>query len=102
MNTKLTIKNFRVFDEDGVTVDLKPITVLTGCNSSGKSSVVKAALMLNEFWKQQKDKLHTHGVKIDFTTYPINLLGRFEKVLNNGENSKSFVCEYSVYSPLIS
>ena len=32
MNTKLTIKNFRVFDENGVTVDLKPITVLTGCN----------------------------------------------------------------------
>ena len=102
MNTQLTIKNFRIFDEDGVTVDLKPITVLTGCNSSGKSSVVKAALMLNEFWKQQKDELHTHDVKIDFTSYPINLMGRFDKVLHNGTKSKNLTCEYSIYSPLIS
>lgn len=102
MNTKLTIKNFRVFDEDGVTVDLKPITVLTGCNSSGKSSVVKAALMLNEFWKQQKDKLHTHDVKIDFTSYPINLMGRMDKVLHRDSDSNTLFLEYAIYSPLIS
>ena len=34
MNTKYTIKNFRVFDEKGVTVDIKPITILTGCNKT--------------------------------------------------------------------
>ena len=49
MNTNLTIKNFRVFDEEGVTIELKPLTILTGCNSSGKSSVVKAVLLLNDF-----------------------------------------------------
>ena len=37
MNTKYTIKNFRVFDSYGATIDLKPLTILTGCNSSGKS-----------------------------------------------------------------
>lgn len=46
MNTKITIKNFRVFDEDGVTFELNPLTILTGCNSSGKSSMVKAILLL--------------------------------------------------------
>lgn len=103
MNTKLTIKNFRVFDEDGVTVDLKPITVLTGCNSSGKSSVVKAALMLNDVWKQLKDIVKDGRVAahIDFTTYPNNLLGRFDKVLHNSKNGK-ITFEYTVYSYLIS
>ena len=103
MNTKLTIKNFRVFDEDGVTVDLKPITVLTGCNSSGKSSVVKAALMLNDVWKQVKDIVKDGRVAahIDFTTYPNNLLGRFDKVLHQSKNGK-ITFEYTVYSYLIS
>ena len=115
MNTKLTIKNFRVFDEDGVTVDLKPITVLTGCNSSGKSSVVKAALMLNDVWRQLKPIAKGERIwpgidfttypsisaSIDFTTYPNNLLGRFDKVLHNSKNGK-ITFEYTVYSYLIS
>ena len=49
MKTKYTIKNFRVFDEKGVTVDIKPITILTGCNSSGKSSIVKSMVLLNTY-----------------------------------------------------
>ncbi|MBR4327066.1 MAG: DUF3696 domain-containing protein [Bacteroidales bacterium] len=117
MNTKLTIKNFRVFDEDGETVDLKPITVLTGCNSSGKSSVVKAALMLNDVWRQLKpivkgeQRISVCGIyfttypsisaSIDFTTYPNNLLGRFDKVLHNSKNGK-ITFEYTIYSYLIS
>ena len=49
MNNKLIIKNFRVFDDNGVIIDIKPMTILTGCNSSGKSSIVKAAFLLNSF-----------------------------------------------------
>ncbi len=104
MNTKLTIKNFRVFDENGVTVDLKPITVLTGCNSSGKSSVVKAALMLNDVLRQLKNfnlDTNLNKIKIDFTKYPNNLLGRFDKVLNNSKSGKITI-EYTIYSYMIS
>ena len=36
----LRIKNYRCFDDTG-TVDIKPITVLVGANSSGKSSFLK-------------------------------------------------------------
>lgn len=104
MNTKLTIKNFRVFDENGVMVDLNPITVLTGCNSSGKSSVVKAALMLNDVLRQLKDgpfKTNISEIKIDFTKYPNNLLGRFDKVLHDSKSGK-ITFEYTVYSYMIS
>ncbi len=36
------VSNFRLFGEEGTEVQFKPVTVLTGSNSSGKSSFVKA------------------------------------------------------------
>lgn len=51
MNTEFTLKNFRVFDsKDGGTFKFAPLTILTGCNSSGKSSVVKAISLLKSFF----------------------------------------------------
>jgi len=91
MNTKLTIKNFRVFDEDGVTVDLKPITVLTGCNSSGKSSVVKAVNMLNKFCSQ--------GIDLKM---PMSKDGGFNGVLHQGSTSNKITIEHTFHSFLIS
>ena len=44
-NLKFTINNFRIFDKL-YTFELAPITILTGPNNSGKSSLVKALLML--------------------------------------------------------
>jgi AAA15 family ATPase/GTPase len=42
---KFTINNFRIFNKP-YTFELAPITILTGPNNSGKSSFVKALLML--------------------------------------------------------
>ena len=64
MKTKLNIKNFRVFDENGVVFELNPITVLTGSNSSGKSTAVKALFLLNSFLSQIK-KAADNGDKIE-------------------------------------
>lgn len=59
--------------------------------------------MLNDVWKQLKDIVKDGRVAahIDFTTYPNNLLGRFDKVLHNSKNGK-ITFEYTVYSYLIS
>ena len=109
MDTKLTIKNFRVFDEDGVSIDLKPITILTGCNSSGKSSIVKAMMLINSFLKGLKqDNINDFSLKtlenkkIDFNSYPHNLLGRFDKVVHNKSKQNCFSVEYTNYSFLLS
>lgn len=57
MNTQFTLKNFRVFDnKQGETFDLASITILTGCNSSGKSSVVKALMLLKDFFQELSTK----------------------------------------------
>ena len=47
MLTELKLTNFRIFD-DQVTVRFRPITVLIGRNSSGKSSIIKFLLMLQQ------------------------------------------------------
>ena len=108
MDTKFTIKNFRVFDEEGVSFDLKPLTILTGCNSSGKSSIVKAVLLLNSFLSQikhafdNKEEIELSKFKLDFNKYPENTLGRFDKVVNKCSSFKKITFEYSVYSQMIS
>ena len=47
MLSELKLSNFRIFDDE-VTVRFKPLTVLIGRNSSGKSSIIKFLLMLNQ------------------------------------------------------
>ena len=108
MKTTLNIKNFRVFDENGVTFELNPITILTGSNSSGKSTIVKAAFLLNSFLSQIKkakengDPIRLDKYKLDFTTYPNNLLGRFDKVVHEGSDSKAITLEYTIHSCMLS
>ena len=110
MNTKFTIKNFRCFDSNGVTVDLRPITLLTGCNSSGKSSIVKGLLLLSNYFQELKDDKGTgdsfhsfaplHHI-IDFTKRPNNLLGNFSKVVNIRSGEKIVTMILRVHSGII-
>lgn len=104
MNTEYTIKNFRVFDEEGATIKLKPISIFTGCNSSGKSSVVKSMVLLQSAlrsFKKVRDNIDTKGCVLDFTIKPNNLLGGFNKVLNNNSDCKTITFQYTVHSLLL-
>ena len=47
MLKELRISNFRLFDDE-VTLRFRPITVLIGRNNSGKSSIIKFLLMLQQ------------------------------------------------------
>ena len=99
MKYQYKVKNFRVFDEDGVKLDMAPITILTGCNSSGKSSFVKSMLLVNNVLNKlaRDGKLRT-GIKLDFTESPNNLLGTFDNVIHRGSESKDITVEYTVPS----
>lgn len=83
MNTNLGIKNFRIFDEKGAEIHLRPLTVLTGCNSSGKSSIVKALILLNEFLKGVRSTDTSEEPRLRFNKKPLSLLGNFDSILNN-------------------
>ena len=101
MRADLTIKNFRVFDhKQGATIKLAPLTILTGCNSSGKSSVVKALLLLRDFFEQMGSEKFV-DCKLDFTN-TITQLGNFDVVRNNKSNKGSKMSfAYQIYSTLL-
>lgn len=107
MNTKITIKNFRIFNENGVTIDVKPLTILTGCNSSGKSSIVKGISLLSQFVQNiidvKKDgrPIKLGDYKLDFTIVPNNLLGNFEQVVNTEAKEKTVTFAYRIYSSIL-
>lgn len=92
-----SIKNFRSYGENGAHFVMAPITILTGCNSSGKSSLVKAQLLLGEVLRQIHQHNSLHGV--DFTVSDKELkLGRFDKVVHKQSNLGVIELAYTVFS----
>lgn len=107
MNNTYTIKNFRVFDEEGISLPIKPITVLTGCNSSGKSSVVKSMVLLDSYLEKLQEDFKAYG-KVDLTKHILDFsvkenttLGSFNRVLHRGTKSSDLELGYSVHSLLL-
>ena len=72
---KISIKNFRVFKEK-TTFQLRPFTILTGPNNSGKSSFIKFLLLLKE-----------DSINLNFEKGSHNLEA-YNKVLNWNSSSK--------------
>ena len=106
MNTEFTIKNFRTFDAEGCTFSLAPITILTGCNSAGKSSMVKSLLLMDNFIKQMKQDIEKHGdcypkkYRLGITNSSLRL-GNFTSVINRESDEKLIHFSYKM-KPLIS
>lgn len=99
MKTNFTIKNFRVFDNNGATVEIAPLTFLVGCNSSGKSSIVKALTLLKTFLQQKHDKDHPIvGSLIDFSAKPNDSLGTFSNAVRSNSRKKVITLAYDVHS----
>ena len=100
MKTSLKIKNFRVFDsENGGTINLAPITLLTGCNSSGKSSFAKALLLLKGFFCQMEYEKFA-DCKLDFLGTA--KLGMFDLARNNKSREGSkMTFSYTIHSGLL-
>ena len=103
MNTQLEIKNFRVFGLDGASVGFKPITILTGCNSSGKSTIVKSLLFLKEFFRKASDDLIRTGkyrpslYNVEFTLPELSLKS-FSSAVNRLHKDQPIVISYTASS----
>lgn len=106
---KYTVKNFKIFNEQGVTFDIAPITMLTGCNSSGKSSLVKSMIVLGEYLAKVKSYLNTVSREnklsalaqaIDFAA-GVKDTGGFDNVLNENNTNGLITFQYTVDSKLL-
>ena len=107
MKKEFTVKNFKVFDEDGATFDLAPITILTGCNSSGKSSMTKALLLLSKFVQKLKAEYKRTGEcrPEDLTLGLPNQemkLGNYNSILNcKASSNKAITLSYSQFNYIV-
>lgn len=97
------VSNFRLIDSRGTKVDFKPITVLTGANSSGKSSYVKALVLFRDYLQGILNDYRRDGGynpvnhKLKFTN-PELQLGGFSNTINRAASegdTMSFSLEIS-------
>lgn len=95
MNTIISLKNFRSYGEDGADFELAPITVLTGCNSAGKSSLVKALLLLSKKTNSVTSGEISYSQDLKLTSKEMNL-GGYKTVAYNNRN---ITMSYTIWSP---
>lgn len=81
--TKLTLENFKGVGER-VEIPLRPITLLFGANSAGKSTILQALLYLRELLERENadaDRLMASGTAID--------LGGFRQFVHGHDTSRA-------------
>lgn len=91
-NPIFSLKNFRSFGEEGADFELAPITVLTGCNSAGKSSMAKALLLMSKLEKERDiaSPMKLYAKELGF--------GQFGKVVNEHAKHQEIVLSYKIWS----
>jgi predicted ATPase len=90
MKNKIGIKNFRVFEEM-TEFEIRPLTLLTGPNNSGKSSFTKLILAFKNNLK-----------RIKFMESEEHNLESYEKILNWSSSSKELVVRPAAVVPGLS
>lgn len=101
---KITIQNFRKIKETWE-LNLAPITFLTGTNNSGKSSVMKALMLLDSFGSSKNhfelnfNQKHSRNHKIDCFSNAINRdnLKKKQYDINFSIDNKDYIIEYHFY-----
>lgn len=81
MFDRIILKNFKAW-HDHISIELKPITVFLGTNSSGKSSILQALLLLKQTVSSPDRTVHLNlgGDEVnDFFSF-----GQFDDVLTHG------------------
>lgn len=96
MQTSYQLQNFRSFEDTG-SIELAPITVLCGANSSGKSSILKSILLVKQSSIERRSRLVRYGAlppllfNGEFTR-----LGSWTDVVNGKDREKPITFRWSV------
>lgn len=87
MLSKLEIESFKCISHQSFT--LKPLTILTGLNSTGKSTVIQTLLLLSRFHSNTKE-----GALIDLVKH----FSDFSEIRNKYKNSRTLTINVDGYS----
>lgn len=97
MFTRLKLTNFKAWENTG-DIDLKPVTMLLGTNSSGKSTLIQSLLLLKQTVQSPDRSIHLNlgGDEVN----DLFNFGDFDNVLRQGAVSpRQFALEFSFRSP---
>ena len=89
MISSISIGNFKAF-ADKQTLPIKPITLIFGANSSGKSSIIHSLLLTNEILTEEKLNLDIQYTKLGGESVD---LGGFRQFVNRRDISKNVFLE---------
>lgn len=105
---QIGFKNFRKFENFPV-MDLAPITILVGGNNAGKSTLVKAILLINDFFKNTFRDITNDGESLlnnrfFFDKNYYTHIGTIKRSICNHSNSKEieFFADYGEFSVRVS
>ena len=84
MISKIILKNFKGISDPGIEIDLKPITLLFGPNSGGKSTILHSILYAKEIFERNNYNPVTSSIDGSNTN-----LGGFKNFVNNNDLTKS-------------
>jgi|GEM_PF-1062149 len=84
-------ENFRVY-KDQSNFDLAPITVLTGANSSGKSTVIKALKLFQKYWENPDGQLPLYFEEGNDAKH--HQLGNFRMSLSSETGKDELILRY--------
>ncbi len=96
MLTHLQLKNFKAWSDTGL-VELKPVTMLLGTNSSGKSTLIQSLLLLRQTVQSPDRTIHLNlgGDELhDFFNF-----GDFDNVLTQGATPRQFQIRFDFQRP---
>ena len=90
--TKITVKGFKSIAEE-CAIDIRPLTILAGANSSGKSSFIQPLLMLKQTLEAPYDPgpLLIDGPNVQFTE-----ASQFLSTLSSGERADRFQIQIEI------
>ena len=88
MINKIGVENFRVF-KNYTEFELRPLTLLTGPNNAGKSSLTKLLLLLNNGFQQLNFKKGKHNLE------------DFDKILNWENDSQELLIKIDYQNDLL-
>lgn len=86
---KLILENFRTY-KNRTEIDLAPITILTGKNNSGKSTIIKAILLLSDYLNSDNQL----NLEFDGPSAQKHKIDCMENALTWGSESKTFEISY--------
>jgi len=91
--TKISVRGYKSIAEE-FSMEIRPLTILSGANSSGKSSALQPLLLLKQTLETDYDpcSLLINGPNVQFTSAESQLLSK----LGNGERAETFCVELEI------